>query len=373
MVKREDQKEAVCCLIFLLILSGLWLADGLCPDRQYSDWEKRLLAQKPKAGLADILEGDYSTAYEEWLTDQFPARDWWVSVKTRCELSLGKKKLKDIYIGKGGFLFSENTQTADWDALEDRMKELFGEGQVSCVHVPAAGAVLTDKVPDGLLFPARKDSIWENLYQHRSEYIFYRTDHHWTMLGAYYAYETWAAEQGYEPAALEDMKLQILKEDFLGTHYGKIHYADQADVMEFYDPGIICTAVYDLGDANISGLYQRQYLDTEDAYRFFLDGNHAIVQIETEREGGHLAVLKDSFANCFVPFLTVHYGKITVIDPRYFRTDIGAWLQEQEVMEVLILAQDTAILQYAPDPGSEYSLHDGPRGSSRLFCLPCGI
>lgn len=332
-----------------------------------------MLAQKPQAGLTNILTGDYSIAYEEWLTDQFPARDWWVSVKTRCELILGRKELKDIYIGKDGFLFSENTQTADWDTLESRMQELFGKGQVSRIHVPAAGAVLTDKMPDGLAFFAQKDSIWENLYNHRDEYIYYRTDHHWTMLGAYYAYEAWAEEQGYQPASLEDMKMQILKEDFLGTHYGKIHYVEQVDVMEFYDPGTVCSAVYDLGKTNLSGLYQRQHLDTEDAYRFFLDGNHGVVEIETGQKGGHLVVLKDSFANSLVPFLTIHYGKITVIDPRYFRMNIDTWLQEQEVTDILIIAQDTAILQYVPDPGLEYSSHDDPQGNSRQFYLPCGI
>ena len=72
-----------------------------------------------------------------------------------------------------------------------------------------------------------------------------------------------------------------------------------------------------------------------------MDGNHPVVQIETGQAGGHLAVLKDSFANCLIPFLTRHHGKITVLDPRYFRADAAEWLQDQEVTEVLFVYQDT--------------------------------
>ena len=104
----KGKKEAVCCLVFLLLLYGLWAADLLCPDRLYSDWEKRLLAQKPAPEAEDVLNGSYMEAYEEWLTDQFPARDRWIGLKTRCELLLGKKEIDGIFIGKDGYLFSES-------------------------------------------------------------------------------------------------------------------------------------------------------------------------------------------------------------------------------------------------------------------------
>lgn len=329
------------CILFFLLLWGFWLAHGLNGDRAYSSWEKRMLTQRPDAKLSDILDGSYGTAYEDWLTDQFPGRDWWVAVKTRCEILLGKKEIQGIYLGKDGYEFAESKETVDWDACEARMEEQFGKERVSRIHVPHAGEVYPEKVPAPLCFEGEKDKIYENLLAHKEESIYYRTDHHWTMLGAYYAYEAWAEEQGLTPVALEALDKKILKTDFLGTHYGRIHYARQADVMEFYDPGTECQVVYDLGNGDVSGLYQEKYLDTEDAYRYFLDGNHGLVQIETDVQSGHLVVLKDSFANCFVPFLTLHYQKITVIDPRYFRADVSEWLSGQDVTGVLILAQDT--------------------------------
>lgn len=341
-MKKENRTKAAFCMLFFLLLCGFWLADAVSRDRVYSGWEKRMLAQKPQMTASGLLDGSYETAYENWVTDQFPGRDLWVAAKTRCEILLGKKEIQGIYLGKDGYEFSESQETVAWDELEQKLCEQFGEETVSRIHAPHAGAVLTDKLPSSIRFQAREDTVFLNLKAHAEEYIYYRTDHHWTMLGAYYAYEAWAKEQGFEPVPLEQMEKRVLKEDFLGTHYGRIHYAKQADVMEFYDPGTDCQAIYELGKSDVQGLYQEQHLEGEDAYRYFLDGNHGVVQIETGQEGGHLAVVKDSFANCLIPFLTRHYGKITVIDPRYFRADIGTWLQEQEVSKVLILAQDTA-------------------------------
>lgn len=342
MKRRAWRREKWICVGFLLTLLAFWAADWFTEDRIYSDWEKRMLAVRPEFSVEALVDGSYGEAYENWLIDQFPGRDLWIGWKTRCELLLGKKEIGGIYIGKDGYLFSESEATADWDKLEQRLVSRFGRERVSRIHVPAAGTVLTEKLPDGIAFPGPEDAVYQNLRKHREEYIYFRTDHHWTMRGAYYAYEAWGRERGLKPVPLEELERQVLKEDFLGTHYGRLHYAKYEDELEFYDPGTMCTAVYDLGQSETAGLYQASWLDTEDAYAYFLDGNHGVVQIETGQEGGHLAVIKDSFANCLIPFLTRHYGRITVIDPRYFRTDPAAWLDGQDVTEVLILAQDGA-------------------------------
>ncbi len=344
-MKKMKRQKAV-CLLFFMSLCTVWAAGLFRKDKVYSAWEKRMLAQRPEAELAAVLDGSYGEDYEEWLSDQFPGRDWWVDTKTRCELLLGKREVNGIYMGKDGYLFSESREPVDWDGILRSMEEEFGAEHVSRIHAPNAGTVLIRKLPPAICFPGTEDGVLRALLAHQEEYIYFRTDHHWTMLGAYYAYAEWIKERGMEPVPLKNLEKQILKEDFLGTHYSKLHYAKEADVMEFYGPGTDCTAVYDLGQSEVSGLYQEKYLGTEDAYRFFLDGNHGLVEIETGQEGGHLAVLKDSFANCFVPFLTLHYSRITVIDPRNFRADIREWLSGQGVTEVLVLAQDGTEASY---------------------------
>lgn len=334
------KKNAALCILFFAVLCSFWMADVLLPDRLYSDWEKRMLAQKPDLSWSAVVDGSYGKKYEEWLLDQFPARDWWVNIKTRCELLLGKKEIQGVYLGKDGYLFSENRATTDWDELEAKLQAQFGSDRVSRIHVPAAGAILEDKLPDPIRFSGTEGAVKEALLAHRDEYIYFRTDHHWTMLGAYYAYEGWARERGMVPLKKTELERRVLRENFLGTHYGKLHYAPEPDTLELYAPEISCEAVYDLGTSPVTGLYQEQHLAGEDAYRYFLDGNHGLVEITTGHKGGHLAVLKDSFANNFIPFLTAHYEQITVIDPRYFRMDMAEWLSEQGITEILILAQD---------------------------------
>lgn len=345
-MKKDNLKKLIFCGIFFAVLCGFWLVDALCKDRMYSDWEKRLLAQRPEFTWDSLMDGKYGTAYENWLTDQFPARDWWVSVKTRCEMLLGKRELQGIYLGEDGQMYAESEATAEWDKLEQKMKEQFGEAHVSRIHAPHAGTVLYEELPSGISFSGVEDAVLKRLREHRDEYIYFKTDHHWTMLGAYYAYEAWCDLKGIEPLSVTRLDKCVLREEFLGTHYGKIHYAPVSDTLEFYDPNTKCEAVYDLGTADVTGLYQEQHLAGEDAYRYFLDGNHGLTEITTEQTGGHLVVLKDSFANTLIPFLTAHYEKITVIDPRYFRTDIGTWLADKDVTEVLIVAQDTTKVEY---------------------------
>ncbi len=328
------KKNAALCILFFAVLCGFWMADAFLPDRLYSDWEKRMLAQKPVFSWSAVTDGSYGKKYEEWLLDQFPGRDWWVNIKTRCELLLGKKEIQGIYLGKDGHLFSENKATANWDELEARMQAQFGADRVSRIHVPAAGAILEDKLPYPVRFSGTEGAVKEALLAHKEEYIYFRTDHHWTMLGAYYAYEAWARERGLVPLEKEELEYRVLRGEFLGTHYGKLHYAPEPDILELYAPEISFEAVYDMGTVG------------EDAYRYFLDGNHGLVEITTDHKGGHLAVLKDSFANNFIPFLTAHYEQITVIDPRYFRMDAAEWLSDQGITEVLILAQDAEHVRF---------------------------
>jgi hypothetical protein len=343
-------------LLFFCLLWGFWILQMIRGDRLYSSWEKRMLSTHPEMTVSSVADGSYEKAYEEWLSDQFPGRELWVSLKTRVELLLGKKEIEGIYIGKDGYEFAESEATTDWDKLEQKMQNAFGKEMVSRIHVPHAGNVLTDKLPEHIRFE-EPDSLGEKgvleaLRAHAKDSeelpIYYRTDHHWTMRGAYYAYEAWIREQGKKPVSLDQMEQKIVKEDFLGTHYSRIHYAAWSDVIEVFDPGTDCEVVYDLGQSESTGLWQEQYLDTDDAYRYFLDGNHGVVQI-TSKQGEadtHLVVLKDSFANCLVPFLTLHYEKITVIDPRYFRTDIAEWLEGQDVTQILLLSQDTTGVIY---------------------------
>ena len=201
---------------FCLLLAVSALIGLLMPDRYYSEREKRTLTQKPKFTVADFISGEFSGELEKYLTDQVPLRDGWVTMKTYMELAIGKRESGGVYICKDKYLmdkftsYSKKQLAANAAALADLQEKLAAEGvSMNTILVPMAAQVLTDKLPAHapvadyaailqVLTDAGVDTtdVLSALAAHSSENIYYRTDHHWTSLGAYYAYCAW---RGIEP------------------------------------------------------------------------------------------------------------------------------------------------------------------------------
>lgn len=223
---------------FCLLLAVSTLAGLLMPDRYYSEREKRTLTQKPKFTVADFISGKFSDNLESYLTDQVPLRDGWVTMKTYMELAIGKRESGGVYICKDKYLmdkftsYSKKQLAANAAALADLQEKLAAEGiSMNTILVPMAAQVLTDKLPAyapvadyaailQVLTDAGVDTtdVLSALAAHSSENIYYRTDHHWTSLGAYYAYCAW---RGIEPTAGEWTQ-EVLCDDFYGTTWNKV-------------------------------------------------------------------------------------------------------------------------------------------------------
>ena len=203
---------------FCLLLAVSALIGLLMPDRYYSEREKRTLTQKPKFTVANFISGEFSGELEKYLTDQVPLRDGWVTMKTYTELAIGKRESSGVYLCKDQYLmdkftsYSKKQLAANAAALADLQEKLAAEGiSMNTILVPMAAQVLTDKLPAyapvadyaailQVLTDAGVDTtdVLSALAAHSSENIYYRTDHHWTSLGAYYAYCAW---RDIEPAA----------------------------------------------------------------------------------------------------------------------------------------------------------------------------
>ncbi len=184
--------------------------------------------------------------------------------------------------------------------------------------------------------------VYSVLMEHADQEIYYHTDHHWTSLGAYYGYLAWAEAQGFQPAfSPEDM--ETVAEGFRGTLYAKAKLSPRTDTIHYFPRTMehIRKVTYDLKKTSDT-CYEWSHLDTRNKYAFFLDDNHALVEIDTgSQEGGTLFVVKDSYANCLVPLLAAHYEKIYVMDLRYFNgrlfTFMESCLPEEGEMDVLLL------------------------------------
>ena len=191
--------------------------------------------------------------------------------------------------------------------------------------------------------------VAQMLEAHREEEIYYRNDHHWTTLGAWYGYQAFLSACG-EDESKADAKHEFVKvsTDFLGTSYAKVHQASRRDTIEAYEPDTKFDIVYNLGETDLTTLYDPSFLGTDDEYSYFTGGNQAIIQIRGgEKNGKTLLVMKDSFANCMVPFLAEDYENVVVVDLRQLNVGCQAILQSFRPTDVLILyntaqfAQDT--------------------------------
>lgn len=351
-------------------------ASFLMPDREFSQTENRYLQQKPEFSWEGLLDGSYGKAYEAYLGDQFPLRDRFVELKTGAERLLGKEDVNGVYFGKDGYLLEKfDREDLETEQMEKNLEQLaafletescrLGEGRVRALLVPSASWILQEKLPflaapydqgeitDRLAGLLGGDSLLVDgetaLSEHREEEIYYRTDHHWTMLGAYEGYRAWALSMGFVPWEREDFERETVSRDFYGTVQAKVNWKTEPDRMERWTPGrrMEYRVFYDGSGESAEGMYTDSALDTRDKYRFYLDGNHGLTEIRTEGaadgdgketgSGRRLCVIKDSYANSFVPFAVNHYETTFVLDLRYFNGNLGEFLEQEKITDILVL------------------------------------
>ncbi len=232
------------------------------------------------------------------------------------------------------------------DAVGNLQKALGEEVRVISLLTPNAAqfyspkdmhsGVSDQKAMIELCYGAMDDTIvtvdaFSKLKAHKDEYVYFRTDHHWTQLGAYYAYTAYCEALGLEAVPLESFETGQYT-GFLGSMYGWTSQYPQSDVLKnnpdiltYYLPVVETSAAYyadaDLENSTaypVSVVYQGISEDQTNKYLCFLGGDHPAATVETSVDGPVCMVLKESYGNAFVPFLTSHYSKIIVIDPREF-------------------------------------------------------
>ena len=339
---------------FCLLLAVSTLAGLLLPDRYYSEREKRTLTQKPQFTIADFISGEFSGELEKYLTDQVPLRDGWATMKTYMELAIGKRESVGVYICKDKYLmdkftsYSKKQLVANAAALVDLQEKLAAEGiSMNTILVPMAAQVLTDKLPAyapvadyaailQVLTDAGVDTtdVLSALVAHSSENIYYRTDHHWTSLGAYYAYCAW---RGIEPN-VDEWTQEVLCDDFYGTTWNKVPLPTvPAEEITAWYKHINRSVSYNNGQYETDSIYERKYLSGSDQYAVFLNSNQAQTVIEGSGKSGKLLLIKDSYGNTFSQFPVEDYAEVHVLDLRFFKGDVTEYAKENGITDTLVL------------------------------------
>ena len=330
------------------------LAGLIMPDRYYSEREKRTLTQNPQFTIADFISGKFADNLESYLTDQGPLRDGWVTMKTYMELAVGKRESGGVYICKDQYLmdkftdYSKKQLTANANALAELQKKLAAEGiSMQTILVPMAAQVLTDKFPAyapvadyAAILQVLNDAgvdwagVLSTLAAHRDENIYYRTDHHWTSLGAYYAYCAW---RGIEPNA-DAWTQEVLCDNFHGTAWNKVPLPPiPAEEITAWYKHANRSVSYNGRQYETDSIYERKYLSDSDQYAVFLNSNQVQTVIAGSGKIGRLLLIKDSYGNTFAQFPVEDYAEVHVIDLRFFKGDVAEYAKENGITDALVL------------------------------------
>ena len=338
---------------FLAILFTFAVLDLLAPTRRFSDYENRLLALRPAPSFEGVLEGTYMKDFETYINDQFVFRDHWIFIKSVTERVLLKNENNGIYRGRNDYLF-DKVLTAP--ATTDRNLQFFSEflslyqdQPITSVIVPSSFAILTDLRPRGVVFLDQLSLIdeWSQTFgllniapvlkAHQNEDIFYKSDHHWTLFGAYLAYQEILTAWNLEALPFETFDTET-QEGFYGSYFRRgrpVFYP--SETMVFYDPAIVR---YEYFGQRHDSLIDRSALLTMDPYRAFMHGNiglsHVFMTEDTEVEN-KILIIKDSYANSLIPFLTHHFDQIDVVDLRHFNGSLKALIETGEYDQILFL------------------------------------
>ena len=344
--------------LFCLFLGGLMVWQFLLPDRERSDVENRTLQQVPEFSWEALRDGTYTSEVEEYVADQFPLRDEWTGLKARMEQLIGKRLFNNVYLCDGETLISKVDAPAG--GLEETnlhyVTQLAGNTDIPVYLglIPSAAEVWRDKLPEGA------ESWDQNAYlaqaadtglpvigfsaaltAHADEPIFYRTDHHWTSLGAFYGANALLERLGRAPFKAEDFTPETASTGFNGTLYSQsgIHWLTP-DTMEFWveEDGLTVTS-WRTGSPESGVLYDRSYLTQKDKYSSFLGGNQPLCVIRNEdaRDGGKLLLIRDSYADSLAPFLAQSFEEVHLLDLRYYRMPPAQYAAENSIDAICVV------------------------------------
>ncbi len=332
----------------------------------FMTYEDKVAANDASPVFADEIATYYS--------DQFPLRNQLRTLKAASENVLLKLENNDVVFGKDGYLIKKDTvtgQTKDEngntrdrdtkDAIEtiknniaiiNAFKLMFLEDtEVKLVaSVPGRGIdVLKSKLPSFYPYDDKVEPYWNALKEAseeigletvdlrgllsekaEDEYVYYKTDHHWTGDGAYYAYVELMKSLGEVPADRSVFNIQDVSEDFYGTVYAKSGASfTGGDTVRLYrfDGDERYTTKIPLGDETqeYKGFYNMKFLNTADKYSIFIGhdtygGNNPITYVtkDTDEPREQLILIKDSFGHSLVPLLAYHYD-LVILDMRYYQ------------------------------------------------------
>ena len=341
--------------VFFTVLAGLTVLDIVAADKKFSDLENRNLKQKVEFTFDGFWDNSFQQNYESYVNDQFIFRDSWIDIKSRSEYCLGKIENNGIIYGNNQFLFEKFTSFDNERFLNNiEAINLFKDKvnanisvmvvsnsyEIYSENTPIAAPLVEQESNIKFIYDSLKDTnnidLLSVMQNNKEDYIYYRTDHHWTTYGAYLAYKEFINSIGGTPINIDDLEL-IRVEDFYGTYFSKAKpFNIEPDILTYVD---LSGVTMNISGEEYDSIYDYSQLELRDKYALFLRGNNplTIVKNHNLNNGKKIVVIKDSYANSLIPFLTQNYEEIHVIDLRTFKEKASDYINNNEIQDVLVL------------------------------------
>ena len=322
---------SVLLLLLLSVVSLFW------PTRRFSASERRNLAQRPKLSYEGIVDGTFSNEVESYLADQYPARDIWVYLNSLQNRILGIDYQNGIYRGKDGYLI-QGFEKSEIDK-EDQEKQKILNSFLKRNSQLQSYVMLVPKISE-LSNVTVVDCADELAEAAKTNQIYYRTDHHWTTYGASAAFKELAKQMDI-PYKEDDFAAYTVHAKFQGTMMSSSgFYSGRKDTIDLYLPKEPETILVTNKEAQTTAttIYSEEGLLGNDPYEVFLGGNYGLLNIQTSSQSGRkLLLLKDSYANAMIGFLTPYFSEIDIVDPRYYSSDLDMQIAVNKYTDLLIL------------------------------------
>ena len=348
--------EKITSIIISIIVLSFSIVFFMVDKKEFSESENRYLEKFPKYSLASLKRGNYIASLETYLSDHFLLRNQMIGVKTETLKLIGRNYINGVYLGSDGYLLEEFKGLSNIDKITNIVNNFKEKVDVkmSFLLIPTSTSINSDKLP---IYAINEDeeqviekfynnlkidsiNVYDILNQNKNYQLYYKLDHHYTTYGAYFTYLEFCNHNNLKPHLLDEYKITEVTNSFYGTLYSKTNdYSLKSDSIYTFDLNNKFKVEYKDTNVITDTLYSKVYLEKKDKYSYFLDNNHSLIEITNESiDNNHsILLIKDSFANSFIPFIANHYKYVYVIDPRYYKESISNYIKENKIEEVIFL------------------------------------
>ena len=362
MVKLTKITSRITAIFTMSVISFFFFMTVFGKTESFSFTENRKLADIPEVSLNGLYDGTDVENLKCYITDHFAGRDDWISAKTFMQAELSEQIVNGIYVSKERLLDAEVSLRTPASANADifsRYKENY-DGTVYFVAIPSSSGVYGDLLhargisrSDSQQITAfyeflnkdiRKIDAYNILKMMNENYIYYRTDTKWTTYGAYCVYKTVIQKLGFLPTLYDKYSIQHITDNFRGNLYKKVLSAkvkpDIIDIFSYPDGATVLSCEKTTNDGNTvdSKLYDYDKLNSSDMYSVFLGESAPLIKIKTSiKNDKKILVIKDCYADCFIPFLIQHYSEIAIISPEDMEKGLSEYININDYSQTLFL------------------------------------